>query len=96
MKPKAKELMWISGIRHKNLDNKSLLHHIALIKSLLNSFYNLIQFKKDSSNEEYELKYEEFSSQLVDIEQSFYTEIYEPGENYNEETLSEISNSLLG
>lgn len=70
------------------LDNKSLLHHIALIKSLLNSFYNLIQFKKDSSNEEYELKYEEFSSQLVDIEQSFYTEIYEPGENYNEETLS--------
>ena len=78
------------------LDNKSLLHHIALINSLLNSFYNLIQFKKDSSNEEYELKYEEFSSQLVDIEQSFYTEIYEPGENYNEETLSEISNSLLG
>ena len=42
------------------LDNKSLLHHIALIKSLLNSFYNLIQFKKDSSNEEYELKYENF------------------------------------
>ena len=50
---------------------------------------------KDSSNEEYELKYEEFSSQLVDTEQSFFTEIYEPSENYNEETLSEISNSLL-
>ena len=38
------------------LDNKSLLHHISMIRSLLNSFYNLVQFKKDSSNEEYELK----------------------------------------
>ena len=66
-----------------------------MIRCLLNSFYNLVQFRKGSSNEEYEQKYEEFSSQLVDIEQSFYTEIYEPSENYNEETLSEISNSLL-
>ena len=78
------------------LDNKSLLNHISMIRSLLNSFYNLVQFKKDSSNEEYEKKYEEFSSVLVDAEQYFYTEIYEPSENYNEETLSEISNSLLG
>lgn len=77
------------------LDNKSLLHHISMIRTLLNSFYDLVQFKKDSSNEEYELKYEEFSSQLVETEQSFFTEIYEPSENYNEETLSEISNSLL-
>jgi hypothetical protein len=77
------------------LGNKSLLHHLSMIKGLLNSFYNLVQFKKDSSNEEYEQKYGEFSSELVDIEQSFYTEIYEPSENYNEETLSEISNSLL-
>ena len=77
------------------LDNKSLLHHISMIRSLLNSFYNLVQFKKDSSNEEYELKYEEFSSKLVDTEQFFYTEIYKPSENYNEQVLSEISNSLL-
>ena len=70
------------------LDNKSLLRHISMIRSLLNSFYGLVQFKKDSSNEEYEQKYEKFSSELVDTEQSFYTEIYE-------ETLSEISNSLL-
>ena len=78
------------------LDNKSLLRHISMIRNLLNSFYDLLQFKKDSSNEEYEQKYEEFSSLLVDTEQFFYTEIYEPSENYNEETLSEISNSLLG
>ena len=78
------------------LDNKSLLHHISMIRSLLNTFYDLVQFKKDSSNKEYEQKYEEFSSELVDTEQLFYTEIYEPSENYDEETLSEISNSLLG
>ena len=78
------------------LDNKSLLRHISMIRNLLNSFYGLVQFKKDSSNEEYEQKYEEFSSLLVDTEQFFYTEIYGPSENYNEETLSEISNSLLG
>ena len=77
------------------LDNKSLLQHISIIRDLLNSFYNLVQFKKDLSNEEYGKKYGEFSSELVDIEQSFYTEIYEPSENYNEEILSEISNSLL-
>ena len=78
------------------LDNKTLLNNISMFKDLINSFYNLVQSKKDSSNDEYDLKYEEFSSQLVDVEQSFYTEIYEPSENYNEETLSEISNSLLG
>lgn len=78
------------------LDNKSLLCHISMIRNLLNSFYGLFQFKKDSSNEEYEQKYEEFSSRLVDTEQYFYTEIYRPSENYDEETLSEISNSWLG
>ena len=78
------------------LDNKTLLNNISMFKDLINSFYNLVLSKKDSSNDEYGLKYEEFSSQLVDVEQSFYTEIYEPSENYNEETLSEISNSLLG
>lgn len=78
------------------LDNKTLLNNISLFKDLINSFYNLVLSKKDFSNEEYDLKYSEFSSQLVDVEQSFYTEIYEPSENYNEETLSEISNSLLG
>lgn len=78
------------------LDNKTLLNNISMFKDLINSFYNLVLSKKDFSNEEYDLKYSEFSSQLVDVEQSFYTEIYEPSENYNEETLSEISNSLLG
>lgn len=78
------------------LDNKSLLHHISIVKGLLNSFYNLVQFKKNSSSEEYKQKYDEFSSELIDVEQSFYTEIYEPNEKYNEEALSEISNSLLG
>ena len=78
------------------LDNKSLLHNISIIKGLLDSFYNLVQFKKDSSNEEYELKYDEFSSELIDVEQLFYSEIYEPSEKYNEEALSDISNSLLG
>lgn len=86
----------IKDIAFYILDNKSLLHHISMIRDLLNSFYNLVQFKKYSSNEEYKQKYEKFSSKLVDTEQYFYTEIYEPSENYNEEALSEISNSLLG
>ena len=77
------------------LDNKPLLKNISMFEDLLNSFYNLVQSKKDSSNVEYDLKYDAFSSQLVNVEQLFYTEIYAPGENYNEETLSEISNSLL-
>ena len=59
------------------LDNKTLLNNISMFKDLINSFYNLIQSKKDSSNEEYGLKYDEFSLQLVDVEQSFYTQIYE-------------------
>ena len=78
------------------LDNKSLLPNISIIKGLLDSFYNLVQFKKDSSDEEYGLKYDEFSSELIDAEQFFYAEIYEPSKNYDEEALSDISNSLLG
>ena len=78
------------------LDNKSLLHNMSIIKGLLDSFYNLVQFKKNSSNKEYALKYDEFSSELIDVEQFFYTKIYQPSEAYNEEELSEISNSLLG
>ena len=78
------------------LDNKSLLHNISIVKGLLNSFYNLVQSKKNASCDEYKLKYDAFSSDLIDVEQLFYTEIYEPSEKYNEEALSEISNSLLG
>ena len=78
------------------LNDKSLLHNISIVKGLLDSFYNLVQFKKDASNEEYELKYDEFSSELIDAEQFFYTEIYEPSKKYDEEALSDISNSLLG
>lgn len=63
------------------LDNKSLLHYISLVKDLLNSFQSLFQFKKISSNEEYNKKYKEFSCELIDIEQFFFTEIYEPSEN---------------
>ena len=48
------------------------------------------------SSEEYELKYEEFSLRLMDVEQFFYTEICEPSEHYNEKALSEILNGLLG
>ena len=76
------------------LDN-NLLNQIPIIRSLLKSFYNLVQFKKDASDEEYKQKYEEFSSELINTEQLFYTKIYEPTENYNEEVLLEISNSLI-
>lgn len=76
------------------LDNK-LFKHISIIRSLLNSFYNLVQFKKDASDEEYKQKYEVFSSELTDTEQTFYTKIYEHTGKYNKEILSDISNSLL-
>ena len=78
------------------LDDKSLLPNITIIKDLLNSFYNLIQLKKEFCDEEYELKYDEFSDQLIDAEQFFFTEIYTPSENYDEDLLSELSNLLLG
>ncbi len=85
----------IKDIAFYILDNKSLLHHISIVRNLLNSFYDLVQFKKDFSNEDYNHKYKEFSSELIDVEQLFYTKIYQPSQNYNEEALSEISNSLL-
>ena len=78
------------------LDDKSLLNNISMIKNLLNSFYHIVQFKKNSSNVEYDEKYELFSSNLIDVEQVFYSQIYEPSKNYDEEVLAEISNSLLG
>ena len=84
----------IKDIAFYMLDNKSLLHNISIIKALLDSFCNLVQFKKDSFSDEYKLKYDEFSFDLIDVEQIFFTEIYEPSEKYNQEALSEISNSL--
>lgn len=77
------------------LEDKSLLNHISLFKELLDSFYNLVLSKIELSDEDYEKKYDEFSSKLIDIEQIFYTSICKPSENYDEETLSEISNSIL-
>ncbi|WP_295031404.1 hypothetical protein [uncultured Methanobrevibacter sp.] len=77
------------------LDDKSLLNNISLFGDLIDSFYNLIQFKLDLSDEDYEAKYDDFSSKLIGIEQIFYTSICKPSENYDEKILSEISNSLL-
>lgn len=78
------------------LDDIALLDNISIVKCLLNSFFNIIHTKKDSSKEEYEKRYEKFSSILVDVEQIFYTKIYQPSENYDEDALSEIFNLLLG
>lgn len=36
------------------------------------------------------------SNDLIEIEQVFYTKVYEPSEYYDEETLSTITNALLG
>ena len=70
------------------------IEYISLFKDLLSSFFEIISFKLISSMD-YQLKYEEFSSDLVDVEQFFYTEIYDPSDDYNEETLVEISNLIL-
>ena len=36
------------------------------------------------------------SNDLIEVEQVFYTKVCEPSEYYDEETLSEITNGLLG
>lgn len=77
------------------LDDKSLLNHISLFKDLFNSFYNLVISKLELSEDDYEKKYDDFASELIVFEQKFYTSICKPSENYDEEILSEISNSIL-
>lgn len=47
------------------------------------------------TDDEYKIKYDKFTSDLMDMEQKFFTKIYNPSENYDEETLSKITNSLL-
>lgn len=71
-----------------------LIEHISLFEYLLGSFFEVISFKLISSKD-YQIKYEEFCSGLIDVEQFFYTEIYEPSENYNIKTLAQISNLIL-
>ena len=36
------------------------------------------------------------SNDLIEVEQVFYTKVCEPSEHYDEETLSSITNALLG
>nr|MCR5027225.1 hypothetical protein [Methanobrevibacter sp.] len=60
-----------------------------------NSFYNLVISKLELSEDDYEKKYDDFASELIVFEQKFYTSICKPSENYDEEILSEISNSIL-
>ena len=76
------------------LDNKSTYNNLSILKNLFNSFYNLIKLKKDCYEEEYEIKYNKFTSQLIDTEQIFYNKIYQPSKNYDEKVLTKISNSL--
>ena len=76
------------------LDDTSLHAHVHMITDLIRSFFNAIQFKKGTV-EEYKREYGAFSSLLSDYEEKFYTEIYQPSEHYDEETLGKITNSLL-
>lgn len=71
-----------------------LIEHMSLFEYLLGSFFEVISFKLNSSKD-YQIKYDEFSSGLIDVEQFFYTEIYEPSDNYSEEALTQISNWIL-
>lgn len=76
------------------LDDESLYIHLDIILDLISGFIDLVQIKKVDL-EEYIDKQEEFSLVLSNHEQKFYTEICEPSEYYDEETLSKITNSLL-
>lgn len=73
----------------------SLFSYLYMVIELMDSFYEIIQVKKDKNIEDYELKQEEFSLLLFKHEQKFYTEICKPSEHYNEETLGKITNYLL-
>lgn len=83
------------------LDNKKLINksNLDFLKNLFNRFFDLIDYKlkclEDNNQLAYEKEYEEFSIFLFNQEQIFFTEICKPSENYDEEALSKINNSLL-
>ena len=77
------------------LDNKELFEQLPSIRTLINSFYKLIQKKTASNNENYLEEHKHFNSELVAYEQFFYTKICKPSENYDEKTLSKITNALI-
>lgn len=76
------------------LDDEALYVHLDMILVLISGFIDLVQIKKANFNE-YVEKQKEFDLLLSKYEQKFYTEICEPSEYYDEETLSNITNSLL-
>ncbi len=83
------EIMSIYILEHDYLSNDNL----KFIKEMLNSFYDIINLK--SNFKDYNHAYDKFTSELIKWEQYFYTEIYIPSDNYDEENLSKITNGLL-
>ncbi|WP_295620628.1 hypothetical protein [uncultured Methanobrevibacter sp.] len=77
------------------LDNKELLNQLPSIKTLMNLFYNLIQMKTKLDEENYLNEHKEFNMKLVSYEQYFYTKICKQSENYDEDTLSKITNTFI-
>lgn len=77
------------------LDNKTLYCHISSIEKLFDSFYNLIYLKNTLSEKEYDKFNSKFNRELLKFEQHFYTMVCKPSENYNEDVLSSIINSLI-
>lgn len=77
------------------LDNKELLNQLPSIKKLMNLFCNLIQMKTKLDEENYLKEHKEFNMKLVSYEQYFYTKICEQSENYDEDTLSKITNTFI-
>ena len=77
------------------LDNETLYCHISSIEKFFDSFYNLIYLKNTLCEEEYDKINSKFNKELLKFEQNFYTSLCKPSENYNEDVLSSIINSLI-
>ena len=77
------------------LEDYNLFKHMNSIEKLFNSYYKVISSKNKLNEREYEKINKRFNKELLNFEQFFYTKVCKESENYNEETLSSIINSLV-
>ncbi|MCQ2971597.1 MAG: hypothetical protein MJ226_08455 [archaeon] len=88
-----------SSIIHMSIyilnDLDLLIMYIHFIQEMLISLKDIIESKRDLESNQFNERYEEFTSNLIKWEQFFYTQIYTPSEFCDDETISDITNSLV-
>lgn len=67
----------------------------TLMTSILMDFFDIVLSKEYIPIDDYNELYDDFIFRLDDWEQLFYTQIYKPSKNYDEEALKQICYDLL-